>query len=94
MEFTIVTVVETVGKVIFAYIGFLFFMKLSAKAVDELAKGNREFESDANLKNEAPSRRKMNWHIVHIRDDIGSAVGSLGVTNGLLGAILVVLIIF
>ena len=53
----------------------------------------RKAEHKANENTEPPSRRAIAWHLVHVRDDIGSLV-IVGphVTNALLAAILAVLV--
>jgi hypothetical protein len=53
---------------------------------------NRTDETPRNQATPAPTDQEMAWHVVHIRDDVGSLCGLLGVANLLLAAILAVLI--
>ena len=53
----------------------------------------RKAEHKANETEEPPSRRVLAWHLVHVRDDV-AALTAIGpnLTNGLLAAILAVLV--
>jgi hypothetical protein len=50
----------------------------------------REYQNNRRI--EAPDDQQMRWHITHVRDDIGSLVLLLAMTNTLLCAILGVLL--
>ena len=53
----------------------------------------RSREHKPNEAEAPPSRRALAWHLVHVRDDIAALVIiGPGLTNGLLAAILVVLV--
>lgn len=65
----------------------------AARLMIRLLDSNRRTEDQALAGSKMPSRLAMAWHIVHIRDDIASATGTLGMIAGLLGAILALLFI-
>lgn len=47
-------------------------------------KSNRLSEGNPNRTAPPPSENEMKWHLVHIREDIGSIAGVLCLANGLL----------
>ena len=60
--------------------------------IDSVQKSVRSAEYELN-ETEAPSRQALAWHLTHIRDDIAAlVVVGLNLTNALLAAILVVLV--
>ena len=73
-------------------IAFLIGSLFSAFAVHRTAKGNRKSEDQPNRTTEAPTSNEMKWHVVHIRDDMGALCVLLGITNGLLAAVVALLI--
>ena len=75
-----------------ALTAFFVGLLVSAFAMHWIVQRNRRTESPLNERAEAPSQSAMNWHIVHIRDDIGSLCVLIAIGNGLLAAILVALI--
>jgi hypothetical protein len=52
----------------------------------------RADEAPLNESIEAPADNATKWHVVHIRDDISGIFTMLAITNGLLAAILTVLV--
>ena len=79
----------TLGNVIAA-----FFVAIVATSIWQRVVwiGVRRTEYKSNQSAEAPPKNVMAWHIVHIRDDIASIAAILTLTNGLLAAVLVVLL--
>jgi hypothetical protein len=53
---------------------------------------NRRVEFDANEKSGSLTEANVHWSIVHIRDDIGAIHNLIVMTNGLLAALLAVLL--
>jgi hypothetical protein len=64
----------------------------NAWVVHHMMATNRTVETPRNQTTPAPTDQEIAWHVVHIRDDVGSLCGLLGVANLLLAAILAVLI--
>jgi hypothetical protein len=80
--------VATMIRVLAAITAFALASFLSLRLVKAMSSGNRDIEWTANEQSGALSETSIHWTIVHIRDDIGSIVGLIIVTNGLLAAIL------
>ena len=66
---------------------------ISGVVVRHVMKSNRITEDNPNQKTPPPSENEMKWHLVHMRDDIGSIAGVLCLTNGLLAAIVILLLL-
>ena len=66
---------------------------ISGAVIRHVMKSNRITEDNPNQKTPPPSENEMKWHLVHMRDDIGSIAGVLCLTNGLLAAIVILLLL-
>jgi len=66
---------------------------ISGVLIHHVMKRNRITELNPNQTTQPPSENEMKWHLVHMRDDIGSIAGVLCLTNGLLSAIVVLLLL-
>lgn len=65
---------------------------VSGNYIGSIMRKNRAIEQEPNKREEAPTEREMKWHLVHIRDDTGSLCGLLCITNGLLAALVALLL--
>lgn len=76
---------ETIGALAGAFsVGAI----LTGFVVHWIMARNRYAEADPNKTLAAPSQNELAWHLVHVRDDVGSLLGAVAITNGLLAAIL------
>ena len=66
---------------------------ISSRTIAKIMIRNRSIEQNPNRQEDPPSDREVKWQVVHIRDDIGSLCGLLCVTNGLLAAIVTLLLL-
>ena len=76
-----------------AIVAYLFGLWASIMAIGWVQTRNRSIEWKANEKADIPGRQQLAWGTIHIRDDVGSLTALVATTNGLLLAILVVLIV-
>ena len=76
-----------------AIVAFLFGWWASNWVIAWVQTRNRSIEWKANEKADYPGRQQLAWGTIHIRDDVGSLTALVATTNGLLLAILVVLIV-
>ena len=53
---------------------------------------NRQKEHGPNVNTPPPTRGELAWHLVHVRDDVAMLFAAVAVTNGLLAAMLAVLL--
>ena len=81
---------ETLFIVAIAYLAGWF---ISGRTIAKIMVKNRLTEQNPNRQEDAPTDRELKWQVVHIRDDIGSLCGLLCVTNGILSAILALIIL-
>lgn len=81
---------ETLFIVAIAYLAGWF---ISNRTIAKIMVKNRLIEQNPNQQEDAPTDRELKWQVVHIRDDIGSLCGLLCVTNGILSAILALIIL-
>jgi hypothetical protein len=79
-------------KIIVALIGFLSAATISTFWASAVTRTNRRNELRGSEESEPLSPSRLHWTIVRIRDDIGGVVILLVVMNGLLAAILAVLL--
>ena len=66
---------------------------LSSLTMLFITTSNRRKEHGPNESIPAPLRNAMSWHVVHIRDDVGAICSLLVITNGLLAALVTILLL-
>ncbi len=71
----------------------MFVFYITAKIGVVVGGTARGKEFPANLRADPLSTQELHWTVVHIRDDIGFIVAALCMTNGLLAAIFMVLVL-
>ncbi len=79
------------GKIAAALIAFWIAGAASAMAISWATHHNRAAEWPQNERSPI-SKEQVGWATAHIRDDLGGICILLGITNGLLAAILVALL--
>ena len=86
--------IQILVKFAVAVVVVLSVMWLIQGFTDRVSMSVREAEEDANQTSPPPSRQVLAWHHVHVRDDVAAlVVVGPQMTNGLLAAILAVLIV-
>jgi hypothetical protein len=80
-------------KLFIAAIAYFAGWFISGRTIGSIMVKNRLIEQNPNRQEEPPTDRELKWHVVHIRDDLGSLCGLLCITNGILAAILAILIL-
>lgn len=83
---------DITARVLVAFIVAGGGMLLSSVIMKKMMLGNRVAEWQENETVQAPGRNAMMWAIIHIRDDLGSLCGVVSFTNGLLAAVLALLV--
>jgi hypothetical protein len=75
-----------------ATMGFFVAFLVSTIIMGRVSGKVRKDEIIANQLSVGPNDQAVRWHIAHLREDIAAVVTGIAITNGLLGAILGVLL--
>lgn len=77
----------------FAVVAFVLAFLASAKAAQTFGIKTRASEWNANEAAGSTSKAQQHWMLIHLRDDLSNVVALLAITNGLLAAIFVSLVL-